>query len=106
MTFVTGRRWRPRGTFTASVMLCSTTGGKGDFFFFTFTFYFHYSVQCFRGMIERDRDIEERRVNEMAEKLSVYKREVKYRSIINHELSFINTSKTINNQSLIYYIIN
>ena len=31
----------------------------------------------FRGMIERDRDIEERRRDEMAEKLSVYKREVK-----------------------------
>jgi len=29
-----------------------------------------------RGMIERDRDIEERRRDEMAEKLSVYKREV------------------------------
>jgi len=29
-----------------------------------------------RGMVERDRDIEERRVAEMAEKLSVYKREV------------------------------
>jgi len=28
-----------------------------------------------RGMVERDRDIEERRVAEMAEKLSVYKRE-------------------------------
>ena len=28
-------------------------------------------------MIERDRDIEERRRDEMAEKLSVYKREVK-----------------------------
>ena len=27
-------------------------------------------------MVERDRDIEERRVAEMAEKLSVYKREV------------------------------
>ena len=31
----------------------------------------------FRGMIERDRDIEERRRDEIAEKLSVYKREVK-----------------------------
>ena len=30
----------------------------------------------FRGLIERDRDIEERRRDEMAEKLSVYKREV------------------------------
>ena len=29
-----------------------------------------------RGMVERDRDIEERRRNEMAEKLAVYKREV------------------------------
>ena len=44
MTFVTGRRWRPRGTFTASVMLCSTTGGKGDFFFFTFHFHFWLSL--------------------------------------------------------------
>ena len=31
----------------------------------------------FRGMIERDRDLEERRRDEMGEKLSVYKREVK-----------------------------
>ena len=30
-----------------------------------------------RGMIERDRDIEEKRRDEMAEKLSVYKREAK-----------------------------
>merc|ERR1719309_1212236 len=29
-----------------------------------------------RGMVERDRDIEERRRDEMAEKLAVYKREV------------------------------
>ena len=41
------------------------------------------SLQCFnlymmflREIVERDRDIEERRVAEMAEKLSVYKREV------------------------------
>ena len=32
--------------------------------------------QCFRGMVERDRDIEERRRDEMAEKLVVYKRAV------------------------------
>ena len=43
-------------------------------------------------MVERDRDIEERRVAEMAEKLSVYKREV---SVINfnrfdlHSIGFL-----------------
>ena len=36
-----------------------------------------FNVQCYRSMIERDRDIEERRRDEMAEKLPVYKREVK-----------------------------
>ena len=36
-----------------------------------------FNLQCCRGMVERDRDIEERRRDEMAEKLSVYKREVK-----------------------------
>ena len=37
------------------------------------------TIKCsmFRGMIERDRDLEERRRDEMGEKLSVYKREVK-----------------------------
>ena len=41
------------------------------------------NVECCRGMIERDRDIEERRRDEMAEKLAVYKREVNQpRSII------------------------
>ena len=50
----------------------------------------------FRGMIERDRDIEERRRDEMAEKLSVYKREVmstNSQSSINHdEFSIISQS--------------
>ena len=44
----------------------------------------------FRGMIERDRDIEERRRDEMAEKLSVYKRELK---LINQWINFVDFSK-------------
>ena len=38
---------------------------------------FKFKCSMFRGMIERDRDIEERRRDEMAEKLAVFKREVK-----------------------------
>ena len=47
--------------------------------------------QCFRGMVERDRDIEERRRDEMAEKLAVYKREVNSinPTITNQELKLL-----------------
>ena len=43
-----------------------------------------------REIVERDRDIEERRVAEMAEKLSVYKREV---SLGNFKRSSANQSR-------------
>ena len=47
-------------------------------------------------MVEQDRDFEERRRDEMAEKLAVYKREVKTQSIQqsprNHDQTIINHS--------------
>jgi len=54
-----------------------------------------------RGMVERDRDIEERRVAEMAEKLSVYKREVSadfsQSNTIDHQP--INNNRSLANKS-------
>ena len=53
-------------------------------------FCFNLYMMFLRGMVERDRDIEERRVAEMAEKLSVYKREV---SLGNFKRSSANQSR-------------
>ena len=59
---------------------CFTMEDRGDFFLGLIEpslHWFNLNMMFLRGMVERDRDIEERRVAEMAEKLSVYKREVR-----------------------------
>ena len=62
-----------------SVIRCSITEGRGDQCSISSSLSEMFKFKCsmFRGMIERDRDIEERRRDEMAEKLAVFKREVK-----------------------------
>ena len=74
------RLLRPREMSIDCVTHCFTMEDRGDFFLGLrepSLHCFNLNMMFLRGMVERDRDIEERRVAEMAEKLSVYKREVR-----------------------------